>query len=281
MRRSIKLNNLIVGAALLAASPLARALNQDSLEQKLKEQYPLTKLTDDKAGVVTAGAVLTLKMDGLKMTLSGSADVSGNTYNAGKITQSAAGRIDDAGNKGKNICTKIPFVKNVCPPDVPAIPTRTFVKGEKLYVTKIGVKENSSIAFELFSVDAHSDNYHWTTLTFLFENGGLSADQAQNTIAEVFTVTSPETQRAANQPEETAGGQAVTATKREPETLKPDELPPPSATAPNMVSIGDTKDQVVRAYGQPESIAKPAGREIYFYKYMKVIFVDSKVSDIQ
>jgi hypothetical protein len=42
-------------------------------------------------------------------------------------------------------------VKNVCPRDVPAISIRTFVTAEKLYMTKIGVKENGSIAFELFS----------------------------------------------------------------------------------------------------------------------------------
>jgi len=60
----------------------------------------------------------------------------------------------------------------------------------------------------------------------------------------------------------------------------PDEAPATPAK-PKTISIGDTTDQVVAAYGQPESIAKLAGKEIYVYTKMKVIFVNGKVSDVQ
>jgi hypothetical protein len=33
--------------------------------------------------------------------------------------------------------------------------------------------------------------------------------------------------------------------------------------------------------GQPDRIAKVASKEIYFYKDMKITFLDGKVSDIQ
>ncbi len=57
--------------------------------------------------------------------------------------------------------------------------------------------------------------------------------------------------------------------------------PPPAAAGPRTVSTGDTKEQVVAAYGQPERIGRAGGKEIYFYKDSKVIFIDGKVSDIQ
>jgi hypothetical protein len=57
----------------------------------------------------------------------------------------------------------------------------------------------------------------------------------------------------------------------------------PAAPAPEPVTIkiGDLPAQVVASMGQPDRIAKIANKDIYFYKDMKVTFVDGKVSDIQ
>jgi hypothetical protein len=38
---------------------------------------------------------------------------------------------------------------------------------------------------------------------------------------------------------------------------------------------------VVASQGQPDRIAKIANKEIYFYKDMKITFVNGRVSDIQ
>jgi hypothetical protein len=56
--------------------------------------------------------------------------------------------------------------------------------------------------------------------------------------------------------------------------------PAPPAT-PVTIQMGDSPDKVVAAMGQPERIAKVANKEIYFYKDMKVTFVNGVVSDIQ
>ena len=76
------------------------------------------------------------------MTQSGSTDISGNTYKAVKIREGATGKANTAVDKGKNLCRKLPWVKGVCPPEVPTIPTKSFVAGEKLYVTKTSLKED-------------------------------------------------------------------------------------------------------------------------------------------
>ena len=68
MQTNTILNFLVAGTALLVASPLALGQGpetKETLEKKLQSQYVLTKLTADRTGVVTAGAVLTLQKDGL------------------------------------------------------------------------------------------------------------------------------------------------------------------------------------------------------------------------
>jgi len=47
------------------------------------------------------------------------------------------------------------------------------------------------------------------------------------------------------------------------------------------LKMGDSTDQVSASMGQPDRIAKVANKEIYFYKDMKITFVDGKISDIQ
>ena len=56
---------------------------------------------------------------------------------------------------------------------------------------------------------------------------------------------------------------------------------PAQPAAPVTINLGDLTDQVVASMGQPDRIAKIANKEIYFYKDMKITFVDGKVSDIQ
>ena len=58
-------------------------------------------------------------------------------------------------------------------------------------------------------------------------------------------------------------------------------MEPAQPAAPVTIKLGDSTDQVVSAMGQPDRIAKVANKEIYFYKDMKITFLDGKVSDIQ
>jgi len=58
----------------------------------------------------------------------------------------------------------------------------------------------------------------------------------------------------------------------------PADAPPP---APKTIKIGQTRDEVVAAFGQPTKIIKLATKEIDTYPDMKVTFVHNKVSDVQ
>ncbi len=50
---------------------------------------------------------------------------------------------------------------------------------------------------------------------------------------------------------------------------------------PEEVSLGETIDDVVRDFGKPEKIVPSDGKQVYFYKDMKVTFTDGKVSNIE
>lgn len=296
---------ILAWAAFLAA--LAPAYSQspeaNSLQKKLEDQYAMTKLTADHTNIVTTGAVLVLKKDGLVMASSNAGDVAGNTYKDGKIIQNAAGKANEKVKKIGNVFHKIPVVGGASGPPSAPVETRTFVAGEKLYVTKIDVKTDNSVAIELYSVEAYSDNYYHTTLAFPVAKNGESpsADKVVSTVAEVFKVAeeAADAQKTAdsnpNQAARSSGAPAPSAPPSPAPSASPstppaaqapmtdDPPPPPPPVEVKPISTGDTKDSVVARYGQPDSVGQQTNKEIYVYKKLgvKVTFVNGKVTDIQ
>jgi len=57
--------------------------------------------------------------------------------------------------------------------------------------------------------------------------------------------------------------------------------PPPADAPPPTIAVGQTKDQVTAGFGQPVRIAKVGTKEIYYYKDMKVTFMNGKVSNVE
>jgi hypothetical protein len=55
----------------------------------------------------------------------------------------------------------------------------------------------------------------------------------------------------------------------------------PGPTPPPTISLGQTMDQVTAALGQPLKVAKLGVKVIFYYKDMKVTFMNGKVSDVQ
>jgi hypothetical protein len=300
MRTSRIMSILIAGGALIATCPCIFGLNpdaKDTLEQKLKEQYTLTKLTADGTGVVTAGAVLTLKKDGLVLTPSTGTDVSGNSYKDGKIQQNTVGKVNEKAKKIGGILHKIPGIPTA--PDAPTNPTRTFVAGEKLNVTKIEATDGA-VVFEVYSVQAYSDVYYRGKLSFQVEKGTVPApDVMLATTGQVFSVDPPadsKTEQAASQP--AAGGASQPATPQpplpqpgqptvpEPSVKHFDEIAPPAppdapaAAQQPKLDLNMTIDQVVAQLGQPSTTARDGEKQIYLYKDWKITFVKGKVTDI-
>jgi hypothetical protein len=240
-----------------------------SIQQKLVAQYPITKTTDNRADIVTAGAVLVLQKDHLLMYSVATPYPPLNIYKKGKISQSAgSGFLRDLGN-----------VLMTSANNASDIPQRKFQAGEKFWVTGVGI-QNDGILFQFYS-DAYDGIRYYGQLKFPFPKGQVPpSDEVLKTIAEVLTV----------QPNDTAGGDtqsppADSSGASEDGALKPILPPPPPADAPppapKTISLGQTKDVVVAIFGPPTTVAKLGAKEIDYYPGMKVTFVHNKVTDVQ
>ena len=220
-----------------------------------------------------------------------------NVYSNGAITTRGACR---AGEKAKKVPrwlqNKIPGAGSI--PDSPA--SYTFVTGEKFWVTKIEVKDagkEPGMTFSLFS-DENNKTRFATSLLIPFEGPTPTPDDALKLAAAVITVAPSEDakQQAAPQQEQgaqsAAGAQATAQTQASTPPAPaaqatsdppPNQIaaPPPPAADPANITEGLTKDQVVAALGQPVKTSKIGAKEIYFYKDMKIVFVDGKVKDVQ
>jgi len=277
-------------ALLLAASFSMNAQDKAAIQKKLEAQYTLTQPTADKTEIVIPGAVLVLQKSDLMMTSVASSDLCQNSYKDGKISQNAYCKGQGIGDK----LAKIPFLGGrVAAAKSTAAPagTRTYVRGEKVWVTKIEIKDNS-VVLSLFT-DAVGDpaTRYAATMAFFGEKGAAlpTQEQIEKTIAEVFTIQPPAKdadaggQQAA--PAAPAGAAPAAPAQTVEAPLAPIAPPPPPADAPaappQTISLGQTTDQVVASMGQPVRKAKIGTKEIYSYQDLKVTFVDGKVTDVQ
>ena len=266
---------------LIGIASAAHAQDRAAIEQKLTSDYPLTKATADKTDIVTAGAVIVLQKDNLMMVDVSASNPYQNNYKDGRITQNALGKLAGFGHRLPGVST-------------PGGATRTFVAGEKFWVTKIEVKDNG-VAFELFT-DAISDIRYRAVLTFPFPKGGApSVAQIEKTVAEVFKVQPADDTSAQQQPAAPAAPAAPAQAAppapipppAPPADAAPAPIPPPPppadepAAAPKTISLGQTRDQVIANLGQPQKDAKVGTKEILYYKELKVTLVNGKVSDVQ
>jgi hypothetical protein len=248
---------------------IASAQSKEAIEKKLISEFALTQPTADLADIVTAGAILVLKKGNIMMAPVSSTNFYQNTYKDGKITQNAIGKI----NSG---LTRLGRLPGAAPP--PST-TRTFVPGEKMWVTKIECRDDG-VVFELYT-DAFAEIRYKADLKFFFDKKGPmpSVDQMDKLVGEVFKV----------QPADDTTGAAPAAPAapvRGEAALAPIAPPPPPpdepAAPPKTLKLGQTKDEVVGNFGQPDKIVKLGAKEVYYYKDLgKVTFVNGKVTDVQ
>jgi len=251
------------------------------LEQKLEAQYTPTKTTADRSDIVTAGAVLVLQKDGLLMdTVTSTAPIS-NTYKNGKISHGLGDFVTCA------------WCRKINPATPPNVDSRTFVSGEKFWVTKIEMHDDGVI-FWLFS-DPISDVRYYATLKFPYPKGGSSdSDKMLSQVAEVLKVDDSGGDSKDQAAAPASGGKAAppapapaAAAAAPPPTsaMAPIAPPPPPTDAPppqpKTVAIGQTKEQVVAIFGQPTKIANLGSKEIDYYPDFKITFVGGKVSNVQ
>jgi hypothetical protein len=252
---------LLAGAfgVCLFGSPQDQSPNP-SLEQQLNAQYPVARVGTNGV-LIQTGAVLTIQEDGIKtIPASYQAYLANNVKKGGRIKMNIVQHVGGGG------------------PGVYLNDSRLLQVGEKVYLTKLEVKA-TEIVFSVQScgscnpaaVDPDQTPFR-SSLAFQFAKGYLATADFKDvlaTIREVFAVDS-------------APAIPPSATVAAPQSTPDHTLAPAVQQAePLTITLGQAKDQVVSAMGQPDRVAKVGNKEICFFKDLKITFVDGKVSDIQ
>jgi len=234
------------------------------LWERLNSQFKVTKTTDDKSDIVTAGSVLVLKKDGLLMYSIDAKVIPTSTYKNGKVSMGF----------GATLSTNLLLGHAQSGLNTSNVPQRKFVAGEKFWLTAFDIQEGN-VVFQFYS-DPYEDVRYQGQLTFSYPKHNMPpADEMLKTIAEVLTA----------QPDDSAAANAPARESQSEQVMAPIPAPPPPADQPppppKTISKGNTRDQVVAVFGQPERMANLGAKEIYYYKDLKVTFVNGKVSDVQ
>jgi hypothetical protein len=244
----------------------------------LEAKYAITKTTDDKTDIVTAGAVLILQKDKLLMYSTTTQAPPQNTYSNGRLSAGAFAAHEKMQSFGSMIGH----------PPPKTVTTRYYVTGEKFWVTRIDTLSDG-VVFTLFT-DAVQDVRYYCTLKFVYPHGATpTTDQVLSTVGEVLKVQEDEPAKSGDQQQAAAGGgqdqgqqqggqDNGQAQAQQPAAEQPAPAP---AAPPATVEIGQSPDQVVAILGQPEKIINLGPKQIYVYKDLKVTFVKGKVTDAQ
>jgi hypothetical protein len=261
MRTQLIISSLLTQSvgALLFAAPQALKPGAD---QQLRAQFAVTRVGANGV-VVQAGQVLVVQQDNIRA-------------NPAWLNQSYF--PNEYKKDGKKVTQS--FKDKVIKMPVGGPGAYNFLAvGAKVYLTNIEIKERE-IIFSVQSCGVCNPAVpvqlpFRAALAFQFEKGYLETadyDAIQGTLGQVFAIdTSPPPLPPTEQP------QPPTATTQPID--QPAQADPPPG--PPTVSKGLTVDQVIAILGQPERVADLGSKKIYYYKDMKVTFLDGKVSDIE
>jgi hypothetical protein len=236
------------------------------IQNKLLEQIKLTKATDDRTDIVTAGDIVALNKDGLMMCSSVSTYAFNNTYDNGVLTanpvnaanpnaamQSAVGQAVTSavmnhffGSFGGIASSALNSAQTAHPAPAPCT-SRKFLAGEKFWVTGITAQPDG-VLVSLYS-DPYSDVRYYGEIKFFFpadaapapepaahrRKGGAPAmvrvappvDDFLKTVAELITVVPPDDQSNQSAPADTAAATEVAPAQLAPPAQLTDIAPPP------------------------------------------------------
>jgi hypothetical protein len=281
---------LAVAGAMISVTAQAQGDPGAAIQAKVVSTIKLTKPTADHTDIVTAGDVVVLQKDGLMMCSSASTYAFSNTYSAGVLSGNVKNRAKDAAKSF--LRGSLPFGGGASASDAAnnGCPSRKFVAGEKFWVTGV-TPQKDGIVIATFSdpyqdpTNPGGDKVHfYGEIKFLYPRGVAPApDDFVKTVSEVMTVApADDNDKGGGQGGAPAQASAPAAPAPPPAPMAAIAPPPPPADAPPpTIAIGQTKDQVTTAFGQPTRMAKLGVKEIFYYKDMKVTFTNGKVSNVE
>jgi hypothetical protein len=238
----------------------------DGVVGVLLKKYTLTETTMDKTQITHDGVQLSMKQAGVY------------SFPA-KGYLNVEMKVQDGKVQKPNILVQASCSKAHC---------HVLQSGEKVYVTKIESK-NDDLKFNILSVEdidgGDGAERYSATVTFKLKKGLLNEGSPEDIEQIVETVLGPADDSGGDAKQETASSNAP-APAPAPAPIQRAAAPPPPppaapAAPPPALSIGESSSQVLQAYGMPTKIVDLGKKKTFFYKDIKVIFTDDKISDMQ
>jgi hypothetical protein len=271
--------SVLIGGGFIGSVAWAQDAAPPSLQDQLSAQYKMVKMGSDTSGasMVDEGTILNIKKGGILGVPYTDANVVPTKYQDGTIHSPTGLQMVTR----KSILGK--FGKEQT--------TRLFKSGEKVYPAKITVNLNKdTVSLAIVACDSCNKTdpptFYKAEVVFQFAKGALattSVPKVEDTIADVFSADQgggdsqqgQDSQSGQNQQggDQQGGNQAQQAQQPAQPAAQPQ--------APQSIEKGQTIDQVVAAWGQPQKIVNLGTKQIYIYQDAKITFLNGKVSDVQ
>ena len=289
-KRTITLASMLSVSAFCAlAASTAFAFDKgstDGVVGVLIKKYPLTATTPDHSQITHDGVQLSLKQAGVYSFALKQPKFSTFSLKTAMDPRNF-GMVDNKVSDGQ-VEKQNSLVSGGCSSGN----CHVFQTGEKVYVTKIESKNDSKndiLKFTIISAEnidgGDGAERYGATVSFKLKKGLLNEGSPDDIEQIVETVLGPADDSSSDSKQQTASNDAAPPEKpaAPPKRAAPAPPPPPAApaAAPAPLSIGETSSQVLQAYGMPTKIVDLGKKKTFFYKDIKVIFTDDKISDMQ
>ena len=255
----------LVTASISGPHAYAAAGSTDGVVGVLQKKYTLTEMTTDKSQVTHDGVQLSIKQAGVYSLPCKNFVVLDSKVEEGKVGK-------------QNMFVSASFTK---------MHGHVLQSGEKIYVTKIESKpdnKNDILKFTIASVEnidgGDGAERYCGTVSYRLKKGLLSEGSPDDIEQVVETVMAPDDSGGDAKQDTASNAPAAPAPPAPVQRAAPAPVAAPAA-APPPLSIGESSSQVLQAYGMPAKIVDLGKKKTFFYKDIKVIFTDDKISDMQ
>jgi hypothetical protein len=269
---------LFTTVAMVAGSVSLANAQAPTLQEQLAAQYKLVRMGSDSSGVsvVEPGQLLAIQKGGILGVGYSDQSVLNNRYESG-IIKAPSGLM----SKGVGFGLKKLGKEQT---------THLMKVGDKVYPTKIDVNlQKDTVSVGVVECDTCNKTdpptYVKATVVFQFAKGtlgGMAAGPVEDTIGQVFQLSSDDQQggddqKGGDQQQQGQGGQGGQGGGGDQQQAGDQQ----QQADPQTIEKGMTPDQVTQAMGKPNKIVNLGAKQLYIYTDMKVTFVNGKVSDVQ
>jgi hypothetical protein len=264
----------ILCAAVFAPSASAQAV---SLQEQLSAQYKAVKMGSDTGGysVIDKGTLLEIKKGGILGVPYSDQSIQNTKYENGAVH-----------TPNSNVSKVIGFGMSKFGKQQT---THLMQAGDKVYPQGVSVDLNKdTVTMSIVECDTCNKTdpptYMKAKVIFQFPRGSLAKAQAgevEDTIGQLLSMSDEgggDQQAGGDQGQQQQGGQDQGQQQAGNGGGQQDQQ---QQADPQTIEVGMTPDQVTNALGKPDKIVKLSTKQIYYYKDMKVTFVNGKVSDVQ